>query len=61
VNDVGSDAEIQGEVAARAGGDDDERDAVGGRDGGDQGLGPVAASHAEKITPPPDGVLRQLQ
>ena len=36
-------------------GDDDEREVVLGRDAGHQGLGAVAAGHAEQVGPPGDG------
>ncbi|MDL4814027.1 hypothetical protein QP089_07100 [Actinomadura sp. OS1-43] len=54
-------AEIQGEVVAGAGRDDEERHVMAGRDRGDQGLGTVAARHPEQIGAGDHRALGQLR
>ena len=54
------DAQVEGEVVARARRDDDEREAVLDRDGRDERLGAVAAGHAQAVGAAGDGVAGQL-
>jgi hypothetical protein len=54
-------AQVHGQVVAGAGGDADEPDVVAGGDAGDQGLGAVAAGHAEDVGATGHGVLGELE
>ena len=53
--------QVEGEVVARPGRDDDHGDTALGGHAGDQCLGPVAARHADDVDAPVDGVARELE
>ncbi len=55
---VAVDAEVEGEVVAGSGRDDDERETVLGGHRGDEGLGAVTTGHAEDVGATGHGVLR---
>ena len=57
---VAVDAQVEGEVVAGAGRDAHERQVVLDGDRGDEGLGPVAAGHAEAVGAAGDGVAGEL-